>query len=182
MTAHPSTSRSKKDTRPTSTIPNISPRKSSVICSIATRWWKRNVCGDIHGIKTQRLGADTFRVFTSSLAGGAVGDLIGFRSGTGDHIVRVTASSRMTLMDLTILNSANFAVAETLGGDLGPNHCTSITVKRGNRCQERVPILCFPPRRTGSTAAKRVMDRTSRIVPSNPCRTTGSPFMVIIRG
>jgi uncharacterized protein (TIGR03437 family) len=98
-----------------------------------TRWWKRNVYGDIYGSKTQRLGPDTFRVFTNSLAGGAVGDLVGFRSGTGDHIVRVTASSGMTLRDLTILNSANFAVVETLGGDLGPNHYTSITVKRGNR-------------------------------------------------
>jgi len=98
-----------------------------------TRWWKRNVYGDIYGTGTQRLGPDSFRVFTSSLAGGAVGDLIGFRSGTGDHIIRVVASSRMTLADLTILNSPNFAVAESLGGDLGPNHYTSITVKRGNR-------------------------------------------------
>jgi uncharacterized protein (TIGR03437 family) len=99
----------------------------------ATRWWKRNVYGDVYGTKTQRLGPDTFRVFSGSLDGVVAGDLIGFRSGTGDHIMRVTACSRMNLMDLTILNSANFAVADSLGGDLGPNHYTSITVKRGNR-------------------------------------------------
>jgi hypothetical protein len=98
-----------------------------------TRWWKRNVYGDISGTKTQRLGPDSFRVFTNSLAGGAVGDLIGFRSGIGDHIVRVTSSSRMTLLNLTILNSPAFAVTETLGGDLGSNHYTSITVRRGYR-------------------------------------------------
>jgi uncharacterized protein (TIGR03437 family) len=98
-----------------------------------TRSWKRNVDGDIYGTKTQRLGTDTFRVFTSSLAGGVVGDLVGFRSGTGDHVMRVTSSSRMTITDLTILNSANFGVAEGLGGDLGPNHYSSITIKRGPR-------------------------------------------------
>ncbi len=98
-----------------------------------TRWWKRNVFGDILGTRTQRLGPDSFRVFTSFLAGGAVGDLIGFRIGTGDHTVRVELCSRMTLLDLTILNSSNYAVQESLGGDLGPNHYTSITVKRGFR-------------------------------------------------
>jgi hypothetical protein len=35
-----------------------------------TRWWKRNVVGDIYGTSTQRLGPDSFRVFTDSLAGG----------------------------------------------------------------------------------------------------------------
>lgn len=98
----------------------------------ATRWWKHNVYGDVYGTKTQRLGPNTFRIFTSS-TGAAVGDLIGFRAGTGDHIIRVTSSSRSTLMNLTILNSANFGIAETLGGDRGPNHYFSITIKRGNR-------------------------------------------------
>ena len=98
-----------------------------------TRSWKRNVQGDIFGTKTQRLGPDSFRVFTDSLGGGRVGDLVGFRSGTGDHMIRVTSSSRMTLMNLTIWNSPNFGIAESLGGDLGANHYNSITLKRGNR-------------------------------------------------
>ena len=98
-----------------------------------TRWWKRNVYGDIYGSQTQRLGPSTFRIFTGSLGGAAVGDLVGFRSGTGDHIIRVIGSSRTTLANLTILNSANFGVAESLGGSLGPNHYTAITIKRGLR-------------------------------------------------
>jgi len=99
-----------------------------------TRWWKRNVIsGDVVATKTQRLSPNSFRVFTNSAGAAAVGDLIGFRSGIGDHMVRVTSSSRMTLMNLTILNSSEFAVSENLGGDLGPNHYISITVKRGNR-------------------------------------------------
>jgi uncharacterized protein (TIGR03437 family) len=97
-----------------------------------TRSWKRNVFGDVYGSKTQRLGPDTFRVFADS-GGGVVGDLVAFRSGTGDHVVRVSSSSRMTLMDLTILNSATFGIAESLGADLGPNHYRSITIKRGPR-------------------------------------------------
>ena len=111
----------------------FSPQIIGHLFDSTTRWWKRNVYGDVYGTRTQRLGPNTFRIFTSYIAGAAVGDLIGFRSGTGDHIVRVTSSSRMTLTNLTILNSANFAIAETLGGDLGPNHYTFITVKRGNR-------------------------------------------------
>ncbi len=98
-----------------------------------TRLWKRNVDGDIFGTKTQRLGPNTFRVFTNSLAGGVAGDLVGFRSGTGDHVIRVSSCSRMTLMDLTILNSATFGIAEGPGRDLGPNHYKAITIKRGNR-------------------------------------------------
>jgi hypothetical protein len=63
-----------------------------------------------------------------------VGDLVGFRNGTGDTTVRVTACSRMTLTALTIFNASGFtAVAEALGGELGPNHYSSITVKRGPR-------------------------------------------------
>jgi hypothetical protein len=98
----------------------------------STRWWKRNSYGDVYGNSTQRLGPNTFRVLASNTAGAAVGDLIGFRSGIGDHMIRVTASSRMTLMDLTILNSSEFGVTETAGGDLGSNHYLSITIKRGN--------------------------------------------------
>ena len=99
----------------------------------STRWWKRGVYGDIYGTKTQRLSANSFRIFTTSLAGAATGDLIGFRSGTGDHIIRITSCSRSTFANLTILNSANFGIAETLGGDLGPNHYLSVTIQRGNR-------------------------------------------------
>jgi hypothetical protein len=39
----------------------------------------------------------------------------------------------MTLQNLTILNSANFGIAESTGGDLGANHYLSITIKRGPR-------------------------------------------------
>jgi hypothetical protein len=86
-----------------------------------TRWWKRNVDGDIYGTKTQRLGPDSFRVFTDSLGGGAVGDLVGFRSGTGDTTVRVNSCSRMTLSGPTIFNASGFtAIAEAMGTDLGP--------------------------------------------------------------
>jgi hypothetical protein len=53
----------------------------------STRWWKRNVYGDVYGTATQRLGPDTFRVFANSLGGAAVGDLIGFRSGTGNQMI-----------------------------------------------------------------------------------------------
>jgi uncharacterized protein (TIGR03437 family) len=99
-----------------------------------TRWWKRNVDGDIYGTKTQRLGPDSFRVFTDSLGGGAVGDLVGFRSGTGDTTVRVNSCFRMTLSGLTVFNASGFvAVSESMGADLGPNHYSSITVKRGPR-------------------------------------------------
>lgn len=99
-----------------------------------TRWWKHNVQGDVYGSKTQRLGPDTFRIFTGgSNGGGVVGDLIGFRSGVGGHNVQVQASSRMNLTDLTILNSPAFGVAEGAGGDLGPNYYSSITIKRGLR-------------------------------------------------
>jgi uncharacterized protein (TIGR03437 family) len=97
-----------------------------------TRLWKRNVDGDIYGTKTQRLGPDSFRIFTDSLAGGAVGDLVAFRSGTGDTTVRVNSSTRMTLTNLTVFNASGFvAVSEAMTGDLGPNHYSYITVKRG---------------------------------------------------
>ncbi|HEY2012827.1 MAG TPA: right-handed parallel beta-helix repeat-containing protein, partial [Bryobacteraceae bacterium] len=98
-----------------------------------TRWWKRNVYGDITGARTQRLGPDTFRVFSTAASNATPGDLIGFRSGTGDHLLRVVSSSRMTLQDVTILNSPGFGIVEVLGGDLGPNRYLSITVKRGPR-------------------------------------------------
>jgi len=98
-----------------------------------TRWWKRGVYGDVYGKTTQRLGPDTFRISASTLGGAEVGDLIGFRDGTGDHAIRVIASSRMYLHDLTILNSPNFGITESLGGDAGQNHYAAITIKRGNR-------------------------------------------------
>jgi len=98
-----------------------------------TRWWKRNSEGDIYGTATERMGPDTFRIFTGSVAGAEVGDLVGLRSGIGDHIMRVDASSRMTLTDLTVFNSPGGAVQEDIGGSLGPNHYTNITVKRGGR-------------------------------------------------
>ncbi|HEV2448329.1 MAG TPA: hypothetical protein VGS58_20495, partial [Candidatus Sulfopaludibacter sp.] len=62
-----------------------------------TRWWKPDVGGDIYGTQTQRLGPDTFRIFTNDPGGGVVGDLVGWRSGVGDHILRVDACSRMVL-------------------------------------------------------------------------------------
>lgn len=96
-----------------------------------TRWWKPNVGGDIYGTQTQRLSPDTFRVFTDDLGGGAVGDLVGWRSGVGDHILRVDACSRMVLTSLTIYNSPGGAVQEDIGSQAGPNQYTNITVKRG---------------------------------------------------
>ena len=110
-----------------------SPQLTGHLFDSTTRWWKRNVYGDVYGASTQRLGPNTFRVLTNSLGGAAVGDLIGFRSGIGDHMVRVTSSSRMTLMNLTILNSSEFGITETLGGDQGPNRYIGITIKRGSR-------------------------------------------------
>jgi hypothetical protein len=98
-----------------------------------TRSWKPNVGGDIYGTQTQRLGPDTFRIFTNDVGGGAVGDLVGFRSGIGDHILRVDACSRMVLTNLTIFNSPGGAVQEDIGSQLGPNQYTNITVKRGPR-------------------------------------------------
>jgi uncharacterized protein (TIGR03437 family) len=99
-----------------------------------TRLWKRNVAGDIYGNKTQRLASDTFRIFTDSLGGAAAGDLVAFRSGTGDTTVRVNSSSRMTLSNLTVYNASGFvAVSEADGGDMGPNHYSHITVTRGPR-------------------------------------------------
>ena len=86
-----------------------------------TRWWKPNVGGDIYGTQTQRLGPDTFRIFTNDLGGGVVGDLVGWRSGVGDHILRVDACSRMVLTSLTIYNSPGGAVQEDIGSQLGPN-------------------------------------------------------------
>ena len=86
----------------------------------ATRLWKRNSYGDIYGTSTQRLGPDTFRVFTGSLGDASVGDLVGFRSGTGDHIINVTACSRMTLRQLTILNSGAFAIGTPLRSRFTP--------------------------------------------------------------
>jgi uncharacterized protein (TIGR03437 family) len=98
-----------------------------------TRLWKKNVYGDVFGTRTQRLDANTFRIFTSSNGGAAAGDLIGIRTGVGDHAIRVVASSRMVLANLTILNSPNFAIAELASGDKGQNQYNGITVKRGNR-------------------------------------------------
>jgi hypothetical protein len=148
----------------------------------ATRWWKRNSYGDIIGAKTQRLGPDTFRVFSKDASRATVGDLIGFRSGTGDHLLRVSSSSRMTLQDLTILNSPNFGIMETSGGDLGANHYLSITVKRGPRPPGAATDPLF------STNADSFHSDEARIGPdvenatSSPCPTTGSLFTAIIRG
>ncbi|HLW76359.1 MAG TPA: hypothetical protein VKS01_05225, partial [Bryobacteraceae bacterium] len=111
----------------------FSPQIVGHLFDSTTRWWKRNVYGDIYGTMTQRLGPSSFRIFSTFSNRASVGDLIGFRAGTGDHIIRVTSSSNMTLANLTILNSANFGIAETLGGDFGPNHYTAITIKRGLR-------------------------------------------------
>jgi len=96
-----------------------------------TRWWKPNVRGDIYGTQTQRLGPNTFRIFTDDLGGGVAGDLVGWRSGVGDHILRVDACSRMVLTSLTIYNSPGGAVQEDIGSQSGPNQYTNITVKRG---------------------------------------------------
>jgi uncharacterized protein (TIGR03437 family) len=96
-----------------------------------TRWWKPNVVGDIYGTKTQRLATDTFRIFTGDTGGAAVDDLLGIRSGVGDHILRVDGSSRMRLANLTIYNSPGGAVQEDICGALGQNQYTSIIVKRG---------------------------------------------------
>ncbi|HEY2016070.1 MAG TPA: hypothetical protein VGH38_21355, partial [Bryobacteraceae bacterium] len=99
----------------------------------ATRWWKRNVYGDVAGMRTQRLSTDTFRVYTSANGGAGLGDLVGFRSGTGNHMLIVQSSSRSTFQNLTILNSPLFGIAELGGGGLGPNRYLSITIKRGAR-------------------------------------------------
>jgi len=112
---------------------HFAPQLIAHLFDSSTRWWKRNVGGDIYGTGTQRLGTDTFRIFTRSLGGAAVGDLVGIRTGVGDHIIRVNSCSDMILQNLTILNSANFGIAESTGGDLGANHYLSITIKRGPR-------------------------------------------------
>jgi Periplasmic copper-binding protein (NosD) len=106
----------------------------------ATRQWKRNVNGDIFGPDppgsqgaAQRLSPNTFRAFTDDVGSAAVGDLVAFHNTAGDHVIRVTACSRMTLTNLTFYNATGVGVNETLGGDLGPNTYTYLTVKRGPR-------------------------------------------------
>ena len=108
----------------------------------ATRLWKRNVDGDIFGPDppgsqgaAQRLPSPphTFRAFTNVVGSAAVGDLAAFHNTAGDHVIRVTACSRMTLTNLTFFNATGVGVNETLGGDLGPNTYTYLTVKRGPR-------------------------------------------------
>jgi len=112
----------------------FSPQIIGHLFDSTTRLWKRNVAGDIYGNKTQRLASDTFRIYTDSLGGGAVGDLVALRSGTGDTTVRVNSSSRMTLSNLTVYNASGFvAISEADGGGMGPNHYTHITVTRGPR-------------------------------------------------
>ncbi len=118
-----------------------------------TRWWKRNANGDLYGTATQRLGTDTFRVFTPSF-GGAVGDLIGFRPGTGGSIFDVEASSRMALSDLTILNSLFGGIFEQDSGGLGANAYTNITIKRGNRPANAVTDPLFSTSADGIHSTK----------------------------
>jgi hypothetical protein len=146
-----------------------------------TRWWKRNVDGDIFGTMTRRLGPDTFRIFTDSLAGDAAGDLVGLRSGTWDHIIRIQSTSRTTLTDLTILNS-NFGIAEGEGGALGPNRYIGITIRRGNRAPGATTDPLFSTGADESTARPPARGRTSRTAPWNPCLMTESLSAVIIHG
>lgn len=114
--------------------PQFFPVKAIVhIFDSATRWWKRNVYGDLSGTKTERLSADTFHIFTNFTAGAAVGDLVAIRGGSGNHMIAVQMSSNMILKDLTILNSPVFGIVEAFSGAQGANHYLGITIKRGNR-------------------------------------------------
>jgi len=110
----------------------FSPNLVGNVVDSATRWWKRNTWGDFYGTGTQRLGTNTFRIYTNFI-GASVGDLVALRPGTGASDFDVLLCSRMNLSDLTILNSPLFGIYEFQGGDLGANTYSNITIKRGNR-------------------------------------------------
>ena len=61
---------------------------------------------------------------------------------------------------------------ETLGGDLGPNTYTYLTIKRGPGLKVPIRIPCFPPAGAGSTVMKSARGRTSKIATSNGQPTT----------
>lgn len=111
----------------------FSPRLFGHLFDRATRLWKRTAQGDISGLRTERLSADTFRIHAGFGDSVAAGDLVAFRGGTGDHMFRVESSSGMELRDLTIFNSPIFAILESRGGESAPNRYSGITVRRGPR-------------------------------------------------
>jgi uncharacterized protein (TIGR03437 family) len=97
-----------------------------------TRWWKPGP-GDLNGVKTLRLGSDTFRISLSGASNAQVGDLVGIR-GSGGFLLLIDTCSRMDLMSLTILNSpGGGCIHEQGGGSNGANHFSGITIKRGLR-------------------------------------------------
>jgi hypothetical protein len=109
----------------------FSPGLAGHLFDSATRLWKRNVYDDFYGTSTQRLGTDTFRIFTTYFDG-AAGDLVGIRPGTGDNLIKVISSSLMRLSGLTILNAAEFGILEAFGAGGGANTYSNITITRGS--------------------------------------------------